>query len=38
MYRNKGLWEEAIRVCKHSGSDQEVQELAKRWAEVLGPQ
>ena len=36
--KNKQLWEEAIRVCKHNGSDQEVQELAKKWAEVLGPQ
>lgn len=21
MYKNKQLWEEAIRVCKHNGSD-----------------
>lgn len=31
------MWEEAIRVCKTNGSDKETSELAKKWAETLGP-
>jgi len=32
------MWEEAIRCCKLYGSDKETCELAKNWAESLGPE
>ena len=38
MYQNAGNWEEAIRVCKVNGTDKETCELAKKWAETLGPE
>jgi len=38
MYQNAGNWEEAIRVCKVNGTDKETCELAKKWAESLGPE
>jgi len=37
MYKNANLWEEAIRVCRSNGSDKESCDLAKKWAESLGP-
>jgi intraflagellar transport protein 172 len=38
MYKTNNLWEEAIRVCRSNGSDKESCELAKKWAESLGPE
>jgi intraflagellar transport protein 172 len=38
MYKSQGNWEEAVRCCKHYGTDAETCELAKRWAETLGPE
>jgi len=38
MYKNNGLWEDAIRVCRINGSEKETSELAKKWAETLGPE
>mmetsp|Transcript_30644 Transcript_30644/g.27830 ORF Transcript_30644/g.27830 Transcript_30644/m.27830 type:complete len:487 (+) Transcript_30644:2705-4165(+) len=38
MYKNNGLWEDAIRVCRINGSEKETSELAKKWAESLGPE
>ena len=38
MYKNNALWEDAIRVCRINGTDKETSELAKRWAESLGPE
>jgi intraflagellar transport protein 172 len=32
------MWEEAIRVCRSNGSNKESCELAKKWAESLGPE
>lgn len=32
------MWEEAVHVCKLYGSDKETCELAKQWAEILGPE
>lgn len=32
MYRNQGLWEEAVRCSKLYGKDEFTCELAKRWA------
>jgi intraflagellar transport protein 172 len=37
MYKSQNLWEEAIRVCKLNGTDKETCELAKKWADSLGP-
>ena len=37
MYKNNAMWEDAIRVCRINGTDKETSELAKRWAESLGP-
>jgi len=31
------MWEDAVRVCKLYSSDKETCELAKQWAETLGP-
>ena len=36
MYKNQGLWEEAVRCSKLYGKDQFTCQLAKRWAESLG--
>jgi len=38
MYKTNSLWEEAIRVCRSNGSNKESCELAKKWAESLGPE
>lgn len=38
MYKNQGLWEEAVRCSKLYGKDEFTCELAKRWAESLGPE
>ena len=38
MYKSHGNWEEAVRCSKHYGTDAETCELAKRWAETLGPE
>ena len=38
MYKNNAMWEDAIRVCRINGTDKETSELAKRWAESLGPE
>lgn len=35
-YRSANLWEDAIRVCRQNGSENETFELAKKWAETLG--
>jgi intraflagellar transport protein 172 len=37
MYQQNGSWEDAVRCCKMYGSDKETCELAKQWAETLGP-
>ena len=38
MYKTHNLWEQAIAVCKANGTDKETCELAKKWAESLGPE
>jgi intraflagellar transport protein 172 len=38
MYKTQGLWEEAVRCSKLYGKDEFTCELAKRWAESLGPE
>ena len=38
MYRQSNQWEEAIRCCKLYGSEKETCQLAKQWAESLGPE
>jgi len=37
MYKSHGMWEDAVRCCKLYGTDKETCELAKMWAETLGP-
>lgn len=37
MYKSQGNWEDAVRCSKHYGTDADTCELAKRWAETLGP-
>jgi len=36
MYKKNQLWEEALRVVKTHGSNKEVNDFAKNWAESLG--
>jgi len=36
MYKKNQLWEEALRVVKTNGSNKEVNDFAKNWAESLG--
>lgn len=38
MYKQNGMWEDAVNVSKLYGSDKETCELAKQWAETLGPE
>ena len=38
MYRTQGMWEEAVRCSKLYGKDEFTCELAKKWAESLGPE
>jgi intraflagellar transport protein 172 len=38
MYKNSGLWEECIRVCRVNGTDRETCELAKKWADSMEPE
>ena len=37
MYKSHGMWEDAVRCCNLYGTDKETCELAKMWAETLGP-
>lgn len=38
MYKSHNNWEEAVRCSKLYGTDVDTCELAKRWAETLGPE
>jgi intraflagellar transport protein 172 len=38
MYKSHSNWEEAVRCSKLYGTDVDTCELAKRWAETLGPE
>lgn len=38
MYKTHGNWEDAVRCSKLYGTDADTCELAKRWAETLGPE
>ena len=38
MYKSQNMWEEAVRCSKLYGKDEYTCELAKRWAETLGPE
>ena len=38
MYKSQGMWEEAVRCSKLYGKDEYTCELAKKWAETLGPE
>jgi intraflagellar transport protein 172 len=38
MYKSQNLWEEAVRTSKLYGKDEFTCELAKKWAESLGPE
>lgn len=38
MYKSQGMWEEAVKCSKLYGKDEYTCELAKRWAESLGPE
>ena len=38
MYKSQNMWEEAVRCSKLYGKDDYTCELAKRWAETLGPE
>eukprot|EP00357_Protocruzia_adherens_P015873 CAMPEP_0115035232 /NCGR_PEP_ID=MMETSP0216-20121206/41287_1 /TAXON_ID=223996 /ORGANISM="Protocruzia adherens, Strain Boccale" /LENGTH=1713 /DNA_ID=CAMNT_0002414595 /DNA_START=1 /DNA_END=5142 /DNA_ORIENTATION=+ len=36
MYRKRDLWDDALRVCKSHGTNQDITEYAKEWALKLG--
>ena len=38
MHKHNSAWEEAINVCKIHGNDLELSELARKWAESMGPE
>jgi len=35
MYRQRNMWEEAIRVCRAYGTSKEVAEIAKKWTSTM---